>query len=60
MMCRSPDYRAALEQIAHMLGEALGELCEYSYRDLVELTVQLERLAHDALYPGPPTAKEGI
>jgi hypothetical protein len=56
MMCRAPDYRAALEQIAHMLGEALGDLCEYSYRDLVELTVQLERLAHDALYPDPPPA----
>jgi hypothetical protein len=56
MMCRSPDYRAALEQIAHMLGEALGELCEYSYRDLVELAVTIERLASDTLYPDPPPA----
>jgi predicted transcriptional regulator len=53
MMCRSPDYRAALQQIADLLAESLAELCEYSYRDLVELTVRLERLAHDALYPDP-------
>jgi hypothetical protein len=53
MMCRAPDYRAALQQIADLLGEAHGELCEYSYRDLVELTVSLERIAHHALYPDP-------
>jgi hypothetical protein len=53
MMCRAIDYRAALQQIADLLGEAHARLCEMSYRDLVELTVQLERLAHDALYPDP-------
>jgi hypothetical protein len=51
MMCRSPDYRAALQQIADLLGEAHALLCEMSYRDLVELTVTIERLTHDALYP---------
>jgi hypothetical protein len=53
MMCRSPDYRAALQQIAEKVGEAHARLCEMSYCDLIELTVQLERLAHDALYPDP-------
>jgi hypothetical protein len=52
-MCRQADYRAALQQIGDLLGEAHARLCEMSYRDLVELTVQLERLAHDALYPDP-------
>lgn len=53
MLCRAPDYRAALQQIADLLGEAHDRLCEMSYRDLIELTVQLERLAHDAHYPDP-------
>jgi hypothetical protein len=29
------------------------ETSEYSYRDLVELTSRLERIAHDVLYPDP-------
>jgi anti-sigma regulatory factor (Ser/Thr protein kinase) len=53
MLCRQTDYRLALEQIAHLLSEAHGNLAHHSYRDLVELTTTIERVAHEALYPDP-------
>jgi anti-sigma regulatory factor (Ser/Thr protein kinase) len=51
----NPDLylRLALEQIAHLLSEAHDNLAHHSYRDLVELTTTIERVAHDALYPDP-------